>query len=73
MSTHSRTICDLCGLEQSTDYSKQKGWAYARVTGPNEKSRDFCPDCWRPVEKILLRNFVDGLMMQVQGVKEDTE
>jgi hypothetical protein len=72
VSTTRKTTCDLCGIPKPEDYKLQKGWAYVTVDGSAGQSRDFCKTCWVPVERILLRSFVDGLMLEAQGIKEDS-
>lgn len=75
MSTKSKTICDMCGVVKPTDYGAQKGWVSTTVTGAptNELFKDYCPPCWKPVGRILMRSFVDGLLLEAQGVVEEKE
>lgn len=72
MSTTSETTCDLCGVVKPDDYKRYIGWAYIRIAGA-EEAKDYCPTCWRPVGKILLRSFVDSIMLEAMGVKEEEE
>lgn len=72
MSTTSRTVCDMCGALKPDDYKLNKGWMYVSMSG-EIGHKDYCPPCWRPVDRILLRSFVDGLMLQAVGVTVEEE
>lgn len=73
MSSAKRTTCDLCGIHKPDDYNKSKGWVFVMIDGEAGKNLDFCPPCWSPVNRIMLRSFVDGLMMEAQGFEEIDE
>lgn len=70
MSTKSRTQCDVCGIPLVEDWDTKRGWP--RVYH-GLKVQDFCNQCWEPIMKIMRRNFVDALLLEAQGVKEEIE
>lgn len=69
MSETRKTICDICGMIKPKEYNGTKGWVFVLTYG-EEGSKDFCPPCWAPVNRIMLRSFVDGIMMEAQGITE---
>lgn len=72
MGERRKTFCDLCGMTRPENYTQAKGWVYVLING-EDGHKDFCPPCWSPVQRIMSRSFIDGLMMEALGFEDIDE